>query len=74
MEGIVDKLATLGQVAGPLLMVGTGLVSIAAGLAMMGYMGMGKLPILGMMLEIIGSSTCSTRTWVNVWTWWWWRR
>ena len=52
MEGIVDKLATLGQVAGPLLMVGAGLVSIAAGLALMGYMGMGALPILGMMLAL----------------------
>ena len=52
MEGIVDKLATLGQVAGPLLMVGAGLVSIAAGLAMMGYMGMGALPILGMLLAL----------------------
>ena len=52
MEGIVEKLATLGAVAGPLLMVGAGLVSIAAGLAMMGYMGMGALPILGMLLAL----------------------
>ena len=28
MEGIVEKLATLGQVAGPLLTVGAGLMSI----------------------------------------------
>ena len=33
-------------------MVGAGLVSIAAGLALMGYMGMGALPILGMMLAL----------------------
>jgi len=52
MEGIVDKLATLGQVAGPLLMVGAGLVSIAAGLALMGYMGVAALPVLGMMLAL----------------------
>ena len=52
VEGIVESLGTLGQVAGPLLMVGAGLVSIAAGLAIMGYVGMGALPILGMLLAL----------------------
>jgi hypothetical protein len=52
MEGIVDKLATLGAVAGPLLMVGAGLISIAAGLGIMGYAGMAALPVLGMLLAL----------------------
>lgn len=52
MEGIVDKLSTLGQVAGPLLTVGAGLMSIAAGLGMMGMAGMVALPVLGMMLAL----------------------
>ena len=52
MEGIVEKLATLGAVAGPLLMVGAGLISIAAGLGIMGYAGMAALPVLGMLLAL----------------------
>ena len=52
MEGVVDKLATLGAVAGPLLMVGAGLISIAAGLGIMGYAGMAALPVLGMLLAL----------------------
>ena len=52
MEGIVEKLATLGAVAGPLLTVGAGLMSIAAGLGMMGMTGMAALPVLGMLLAL----------------------
>tara|TARA_B100001564_G_scaffold118223_2_gene98465 strand:- start:33125 stop:35470 length:2346 start_codon:yes stop_codon:yes gene_type:complete len=52
MDGMVESLATLGQVAGPLLMVGAGLISIAAGLGIMGYAGMAALPILGMLLAL----------------------
>ncbi len=52
MDGMVESLATLGQVAGPLLMVGAGLISIAAGLGIMGYAGMAALPVLGMLLAL----------------------
>lgn len=52
MEGIVDKLANLGQMAGPLMTVGIGLVSIAAGLSLISAAGLLAIPALGMLIGL----------------------
>lgn len=52
MEGIADKLANLGQVAGPLMTVGAGLVSIAAGLGLISAAGLLAMPALGMLIGL----------------------
>ncbi len=52
MEGIADKLANLGQVAGPLMTVGAGLVSIAAGLGLISAAGLLAIPALGMLIGL----------------------
>jgi len=52
MEGIVDKLANLGQVSGPLMTVGAGLVSIAAGLGLISAAGLLAMPALGMLIGL----------------------
>jgi len=52
MEGIADKLANLGQVSGPLMTVGAGLVSIAAGLGLISAAGLLAMPALGMLIGL----------------------
>ena len=52
MEGIADKLANLGQVSGPLMSVGAGLVSIAAGLGLISAAGLLAMPALGMLIGL----------------------